>query len=717
MPKGGLFAGEVTQAAPADGASTEKQKGFQWMEWGNLPPNNCNEVWETAILTPDLHVSGSDALGVYDSGLIIGTGDLTDARESIAYSPNDGGYYSGALIALDPVEAYVTDCQGYISVYHNFANLMVGGTSNLTIWNYDTGTGSTALDQTGIDGTANAASSATDSGAADTYAVVKVSPINSTSFDGGPLTACAIIGKDVLATNWCGLRLSTVTQSNHIEVFFNPADGSIAESSSQGTSSFEVIDRGLWWEVYLTYTKESVGGLGQAEFQFKPAYSSDGVSADVTLTGSATFGNLWVVGEYLPIYRAAPTLYSNAGATGSLQLWISLCRIQMENHSDTEGGYYFEWRPFYSHAELTAAGLSEDIKLLTLEGGSNLIYYDYSTQSITSTDGVNTVAVPITLTADTKYRIGVAYGDSKLRIGVDSVWSSEASYKGDFYAPEMVDVDGASSFFIGGKTFAGNKRTVVARINRDSWTTAPSGDAGYEILFTTATALFGGQADVRLQLFASDYTDAERRNKLQAYVRNSGGTIVCDLLTDVDVCDGNDHVIFFSYDGDAGTALLYVDGVSADDSGFTTRTITTGTLSTSGMAVIACAGTFPLISDYGFEGQFGYFGFHDVYLTNPTDFYHPTNGLQELDEVTWTEWGTQPAIWNQSGMPDTTGYGKNKGSYATVNADGALSLNNRYADDFEICFEPIAQNYWRELRRYGVSYDNAVTELINLMAG
>ena len=38
MPKAGLFAGEVTTAAPADGAETLKQKGYQWMEYGNLIP-------------------------------------------------------------------------------------------------------------------------------------------------------------------------------------------------------------------------------------------------------------------------------------------------------------------------------------------------------------------------------------------------------------------------------------------------------------------------------------------------------------------------------------------------------------------------------------------------------------------------------------------------------------------------------------------------------
>ncbi len=36
--KAGLFAGEVTEQAPADGALTEKQEGYHWMEWGEDAP-------------------------------------------------------------------------------------------------------------------------------------------------------------------------------------------------------------------------------------------------------------------------------------------------------------------------------------------------------------------------------------------------------------------------------------------------------------------------------------------------------------------------------------------------------------------------------------------------------------------------------------------------------------------------------------------------------
>ncbi|RLI53720.1 MAG: hypothetical protein DRO87_11195, partial [Candidatus Thorarchaeota archaeon] len=39
MAKAGLFAGEVTSSAPADGAATVKQLGYHWMQWTADPAN------------------------------------------------------------------------------------------------------------------------------------------------------------------------------------------------------------------------------------------------------------------------------------------------------------------------------------------------------------------------------------------------------------------------------------------------------------------------------------------------------------------------------------------------------------------------------------------------------------------------------------------------------------------------------------------------------
>ena len=46
MPRSGLFAGEVTSAAPADDSPTSKQKGYVWMEYGATPPPYVPEGYD-----------------------------------------------------------------------------------------------------------------------------------------------------------------------------------------------------------------------------------------------------------------------------------------------------------------------------------------------------------------------------------------------------------------------------------------------------------------------------------------------------------------------------------------------------------------------------------------------------------------------------------------------------------------------------------------------
>ena len=112
MPKAGLFAGEVTGSAPADGASTLKQKGYHWMQYGEAPPDPCNEIWDIAVLTPDLHVGGEVA-GVWDGDLIIGTGALDDDRLDEVWATNDSDEYTQYTGSVVP-EVYYPDCQWYL---------------------------------------------------------------------------------------------------------------------------------------------------------------------------------------------------------------------------------------------------------------------------------------------------------------------------------------------------------------------------------------------------------------------------------------------------------------------------------------------------------------------------------------------------------------------------------------------------------------------------
>jgi hypothetical protein len=79
MPKAGLFAGEVTQAAPADGAATLKNKGYQWMEYGSVASvglcglasnlNQADALSAGSIQTINQLSHTVNATSVYASGL------------------------------------------------------------------------------------------------------------------------------------------------------------------------------------------------------------------------------------------------------------------------------------------------------------------------------------------------------------------------------------------------------------------------------------------------------------------------------------------------------------------------------------------------------------------------------------------------------------------------------------------------------------------------
>ena len=64
MPKAGLFAGEVTAQAPADGALVPtKQNGYQWMEYGIIPKSG---IFPNAFITQNDYQVGVDHVSPFD---------------------------------------------------------------------------------------------------------------------------------------------------------------------------------------------------------------------------------------------------------------------------------------------------------------------------------------------------------------------------------------------------------------------------------------------------------------------------------------------------------------------------------------------------------------------------------------------------------------------------------------------------------------------------
>ena len=226
------------------------------------------------------------------------------------------------------------------------------------------------------------------------------------------------------------------------------------------------------------------------------------------------------------------------------------------------------------------------------------------------------------------------------------------------YAPGMMTFNGTNAYYSKTSvTVSGSSFTFVLRFNINSFT----GDKDVNPFRITA-----GQIRVWMQAISSDYTaDASFRNKIRILVRNSAGSAwLVTLLSLTECLDGNDHLLFFSYNGTTGAATFYIDGVTADDTGWGSRILTTGTAPTSSATALVGG----LTTSQWVAGDIGYFGYRDVYLTNPTDFYHPINGLQELDESGWTEWGAQPLFWNQYGTMTA-----NAGSGGNMTANGTIT--------------------------------------------
>ena len=224
-------------------------------------------------------------------------------------------------------------------------------------------------------------------------------------------------------------------------------------------------------------------------------------------------------------------------------------------------------------------------------------------------------------------------------------------YAGGDYTPLSMTYDGTSGRYeTTTGTSTGNANTFVGRIKTSSFT------GGLKDVFNSQpTNRF------TVEVINSDHAQVDARNKLYCVAFNSSSAQILQIISDVVVADGAYHDIFVSYDATAGTAIMYVDGVDALDTGHTWHILNTGTMPTSSGASIetfGCAGTATRTKFW--PGEMGHCGFAYRYLTNPTDFA-TASGPKQIDESGWTEWGSQPEYWADDGQLDS-----NAGSSANL---------------------------------------------------
>jgi len=212
-----------------------------------------------------------------------------------------------------------------------------------------------------------------------------------------------------------------------------------------------------------------------------------------------------------------------------------------------------------------------------------------------------------------------------------------------------------------------DEQTGIAQSNQQTFVCLfrQSADTGGS--FNTLMATMNGAVyRVRMHIYDSDNVAfSSSQSKLSVRVHNSAFGTICHLHSINVVADGLNHLVFFSFDGDTGNAIFYIDGVDADDVTNPDRVApTTGTMYSTN--VDAYVGGFSTLN-LRFDGKIGFCGMRDAYLTNPLDFM-TLNEPKTLDEVGWTEWGAQPDWWHKYGTMES-----NAGAKSNMNITGTIT--------------------------------------------
>lgn len=230
-----------------------------------------------------------------------------------------------------------------------------------------------------------------------------------------------------------------------------------------------------------------------------------------------------------------------------------------------------------------------------------------------------------------------------------------------YYAPAFMQFNGTNAYYTKlNYTVSGNVTTGIVRFARSSFT-----GGGIETLIREV----GNASRERLtfHLYASDYATTSRRGKLEVRTQNSAGTNIARLWTAASVCDGAEHIGFYAFNGNAGTAVFVLDGLPASD---TTNpeyvAPTTGTLDSGNASDFSVGATAGGSNRTG--SRIGFAGIRPAYLTNYTDFMNGKYPLQ-LNQSTWWQWGAQPDFFHEAAKMD-----QNAGSKGAMTVNGTITL-------------------------------------------
>jgi hypothetical protein len=292
---------------------------------------------------------------------------------------------------------------------------------------WDTVTAGVTKNQVGIGGVSNTASILEDDSPTVSERLEEVESVVSSS--NTHLFSVFILKEDD-ETSYPGVTLDILGGTTQFEdCMINKKTGAVVSINSVGTTSCEVLDRGLWWQVCV-FVQDNASGNNQAKLRIRPARGTVWGVGSVTATGTCVAD--W---SGLHLDRTIPTAPIVGGASRATQAGQPTytianldSRVATALAGDITG--IFQWTPQFNSTDIDGT----DRNILT--SGNLTLAYDAT--SLIISDGTNTATVAHGGFSASDKITGTWYGDSinsKLRIGYINgaiTWGTEQAYTGSF---------------------------------------------------------------------------------------------------------------------------------------------------------------------------------------------------------------------------------------------------------------------------------------------
>lgn len=207
------------------------------------------------------------------------------------------------------------------------------------------------------------------------------------------------------------------------------------------------------------------------------------------------------------------------------------------------------------------------------------------------------------------------------------------------YQPQMQRFDGDSGLYVrSNHSESGNQVTMVLsfrcspQLVTEQW--------GHS-LYLCRREGYSYEPRIRLWIYSNSNVNA---GKIAAQSRGAGPVDLFFARTANRYDDGNIHSVFVSFNSSTGAYTFKIDGATPTFE--STPLATTGTIISSTSTRVWCGGVQP--SYAWFDGDIGFVGHRNAYLTNHTDFFNGADP-RPIDHTNWTQWGGQPEVWHETG--------------------------------------------------------------------